>query len=221
MKKKRAIEKVEQEYIKILELQARAAAEVGHRRRLARRSDVGQLRRRLPRAPDPEGVEEGRARSDDGPTTTRLDEASEPFKAAGEGGAQEVPRLLGQVPVLRRVLPRLRGVAREELQGRVPPRRRVPRSADAVNSGLDEKAPPLRIDGEPLERRSAPLRRKTATPKKKDETKAGGGKKGRRGEAEAAAKKRAGAHADRRKGESHHEDESIDSQRPRASCSPP
>ena len=41
LKKKAAIEKVEPEYVKILELKPVAAAEVGHRRRLSRRSHVG------------------------------------------------------------------------------------------------------------------------------------------------------------------------------------
>ena len=40
---------------KIVELQPVAAAAVGHRRRLARRSDVGRLRRRVPPRADPEG----------------------------------------------------------------------------------------------------------------------------------------------------------------------
>ena len=62
-----------------------------------------------------------------------LDEASEPIKREqGEAGAQALPRRLGEVPVLRRVLARLREVAREELQDRIPRRRRAPRRAHAV-----------------------------------------------------------------------------------------
>ena len=62
-----------------------------------------------------------------------LDEASRADQARqGEAGAQALPRRLGQVPVLRRVLARLREVAREELQDRIPRGRRAPRRAHAV-----------------------------------------------------------------------------------------
>ena len=86
-----------------------------------------------------------------------LDAASEPFKVrTREAGAQEVPRSVGQVPVLRRVLPQLRGVAREELQGRIPRRRRASRSAHALEQrsrregaagARGRRVLPLRFDG--------------------------------------------------------------------------
>ena len=71
-----------------------------------------------------------------------LDMASQPYKDGRhaprrqarrrEARARCVPRLLREVPVLRRVLSRVRGLAREELQGRVPRRRRAARRADAL-----------------------------------------------------------------------------------------
>ena len=76
-----AIEKVEPEYIKILELKPvpppkwviAAGSRVG--------SHVGRLRRRLPRARRSRGRGR-RTPSSAAPTTTRLDEASEPFKVS-------------------------------------------------------------------------------------------------------------------------------------------
>ena len=60
---------------------AGAAAEVGHRRRLARRSDVGRLRRRVPRRADP-GRRGRRTTELRGAYYDALDEASEPLKSA-------------------------------------------------------------------------------------------------------------------------------------------
>ena len=83
--------------------QARPAAEVGHRRRLSRRSDVGRLRRRLPPRADPDRMEDGR-----GAPRRLLRQPRRSERALQgsqrEAGAQEVPRSVGQVPVLRRVL---------------------------------------------------------------------------------------------------------------------
>ena len=157
-KKQAAIEEVETRVPEDHRAPAGAAAALGHRGRLARRSHVGQLRRRLPRAPDPEGLGQEGLRGGARRQLTwrraqrqllqRLDEASEPIKAEkAQAGAQALPRLLGQVPVLRRVSRALRGVAREELQDRIPRRRRAPRRADAARTAASTTSPPPLILG--------------------------------------------------------------------------
>ena len=120
MKKKRpAIEKAQDEYMKIVELQPTPPPKWV----IAAGSRVGQLWgnfvARVPRGADPR-------RSIKKDTELRnayydaLDEASRARQAAGEGGVRDLPRVLGEVPVLRRVLAQVRGLALEELQGRVP-----------------------------------------------------------------------------------------------------
>ncbi len=122
---------------------AGAAAALGHRGRVARRADVGQLRRRLPQGALPQGLGQEGLRAGDGrhallergqgelPRAPRRGVRAHQARQ-GEAGAQALPRRLGEVPVLRRVLARLREVAREELQDRIPRRRRAPRRAHAV-----------------------------------------------------------------------------------------
>ena len=143
-KKRPAIEAAEKEYKKIVDLPAAAAAALGHRRRLPRRADVGQVRGRVPRRAHPQGVEGPRAgarrrrphlRRAPRRVLLQARRGQRAAEADRQGRVQDVPRLLGQVPVLRRVLAQVRGVAVQELRRRVPPHRRVPRLAVARELG--------------------------------------------------------------------------------------
>ena len=125
-KKKPAIEKAEAEYKKIIDLQPDAPPKwviaAGSRVGLMWGDFVDDFRS----APIPEAwKKDAELRGVYYDALGRQEPADQ--GSEGEAGAQELPRLLGQVPVLRRVLARLRGVAREELQVRIPRRRRAPR----------------------------------------------------------------------------------------------
>ena len=114
--------------------QARAAAEVGHRGRLARRSHVGRLRRRLPPRADPRTALDRRTPE----LRARLLRRASTQRASPSRSQRAKPALETcldysvKYQYFDELLAQLRGVAREELQVRIPRRRRAPRSADAL-----------------------------------------------------------------------------------------
>ena len=142
-KKRPRIEEASKEYKKIVELQPVPPP----RWVIAAGSRVGQMWGNFVdefrAAPIPRTGRNGSSRTSDltcddsaATTTSTSTRRREPRSRQAKPRVQALPRLLGEVPVLRRVLARLRGVAREELQDRVPRRRRVPRRADAVERAV-------------------------------------------------------------------------------------
>ena len=112
---------------------------------------------------------------------------SEPQKQTAKPALKTLPRLLGEVPVLRRVLAQLRGVAREELQGRVPRRRRVPRRADALEQRSRRQAAAAHHSADRSGIRSTP---RPATEKAEVVGAGSGRRDGRRSPNEAGAAKK-------------------------------
>ena len=130
---------------------AGAAARVGHPRRIAGRRAVGRLRRRLPRRAGARlHPQRRRAPRDLRARDRRGVRAAAP---ESEGRLPHVPRLLGEVSVLRRLEPPLRAVALRQLQGRVPPRRRVPRRAQPRQHRARRARAPRRHRRRPLSMR--------------------------------------------------------------------
>jgi len=69
-----------------------------------------------------------------------LDAASEPYKVQhAKPALKKCPRPLGEVSVLRRLQPRLRSVGSRRTTGRVPRRRRAPRSTDAPRTAVSTR----------------------------------------------------------------------------------
>ena len=154
MKKKRpAIEKAQEEYLKIVQLQPTPPPAWV----IAAGSQVGGLwgnfvassarRRSRPTS--------RRTPSSATRTTARSTRRREPDKSTREGRVRDVPRVLGHLPVLRRVLAQLRGLARRRTtRPSTTPSTSSAASPTMSDSGLNDRLVPAAVG-----RRSATTRR--------------------------------------------------------------